>query len=184
MSYNFKKKIKCTIPIKVNSYEELFREFDYRDVKDRSINSDLDGWLQEYIFRLPCELKNINIELEVNMPLEVRDENKEEISKISIINSYKEFLAREKKLSVMGVLRIGYYMIVETIILSCWYVIKNSKDESLLTSLLNSGGTVLLWQIATLIFIEGKNFKYKVRINKKLSYMDIVFRYISNNKAE
>ena len=33
MSDNLKEKIKCTIPIKVNSYEELFREFDYRDVK-------------------------------------------------------------------------------------------------------------------------------------------------------
>ena len=41
MSDNLKEKIKCTIPIKVNSYEELFREFDYRDVKDRSINVDL-----------------------------------------------------------------------------------------------------------------------------------------------
>lgn len=178
MSDNLKKKIKCTIPIKVDSYEELFREFDYRDVKDRSINADLDVWLQEYILRLPHKLKNINVELEVNIPSEVKDENKEEISKISIKNSYKGFLAREKKLSVMGVIRIGYYLIVATILLSCWYVIKNSKGESLLTSLLNSGGTVLLWQVATLIFIEGKNFKYKVRINRKLSDMDIVFRYI------
>ena len=94
MSDNLKEKIKCTIPIKVNSYEELFREFDYRDVKDRSINVDLDGWLQEYILRVPYKMKDIYVELEVNMPLEVKDENKEEVSKVSIINSYKEFLAR------------------------------------------------------------------------------------------
>ena len=180
MSDNLKEKVKCTIPIKVDSYEELFREFDYRDVKDRSINADLDGWIQEYILRIPYKLRKIYVELEVNMPAEVKDENKEEVSKVSIINSYKEFLAREKKLSIMGVIRIGYYMITATILLSCWYVIKNSKGESLLTSLLNSGGTVLLWQVATLIFIEGKNFKYKVRINKKLSDMDIVFKYIED----
>lgn len=180
MSDNLKEKVKCTIPIKVDSYEELFREFDYREVKERSINVDLDGWLQEYILRVPYKLKDIYVELEVNMPVEVKDENKEEVSKVSIINSYKEFLAREKKLSIMGVIRIGYYMITATILLTCWYVIKNSKGESLLTSLLNSGGTVLLWQVATLIFIEGKNFKYKVRINKKLSDMDIVFKYIED----
>ena len=127
MSNNSKEKIKCTIPIKVNSYEELFREFDYRDVKDRSINVDLDGWLQEYIFRLPYKLKDINVELEINMPLEVRDENKEEMSKVGIINSYKEFLEREKKLSIMGVIRIGYYMITAAILLSCWYIIKTYK---------------------------------------------------------
>ena len=78
----------------------------------------------------------------------------------------------------MGVIRICYYIIAAAILLSCWYVIKNSKGESLLTSLLNSGGTVLLWETMTLIFIESKNFKYKVRVNKKLSNMDIVFRYI------
>ena len=69
-------------------------------------------------------------------------------------------------------------MIAAAILLSCWYFIKNAKGESLLTSLLNSGGTVLLWEVMTLIFIESKNFKYKVRVNKKLSNMDIVFRYI------
>ena len=178
MSDNLKEKVKCTIPIKVNSYEELFREFDYRDVKDRSINADLDGWIQEYILRVPYKLRKIYVELEVNMPAEVKDKNKEEVSKVSIINSYREFLAREKKLSFMGVIRICYYIIAATILLSCWYVIKNSKGESLLTSLLNSGGTVLLWETMTLIFIESKNFKYKARVNKKLSNMDIVFRYI------
>ena len=162
MNDNLKEKIKCTIPIKVDYYEGLFREFDYRDVEYRCINEDLDGWLQEYIFRLPYKLKDINVELEINMPLEVRDENKEEMSKVGIINSYKEFLEREKKLSIMGVIRIGYYMITAAILLTCWYIIKNSKGESLLTSLLNSGGTVLLWQIMTLIFIEGKDFKYKI----------------------
>ena len=35
MSDNLKEKVKCTIPIKVDSYEELFREFDYRDVEER-----------------------------------------------------------------------------------------------------------------------------------------------------
>ena len=178
MSDKTKEKVKCTIPIKVDSYEELFREFDYREVKERSINADLDGWIQEYIFRLPYKLNHINVELEINMPLEVRDKNKEEMSKAGIINSYKEFLEREKKLSIMGVIRIGYYMITAAILLSCWYIIKTSKGESLLTSLLNSGGTVLLWQIMTLIFIEGKNFRYKLRINKKLSNMTIVFKYI------
>ena len=178
MNDNLKEKVKCTIPIKVDYYEGLFREFDYRDVEYRCINEDLDGWLQEYIFRLPYKLKDINVELEINMPLEVRDENKEEMSKVGIINSYKEFLEREKKLSIMGVIRIGYYMITAAILLSCWYIIKTYKGESLLTSLLNSGGTVLLWQIMTLIFIEGRNFRYKLRINKKLSNMTIVFRYI------
>ena len=79
MSDNLKEKIKCTIPIKVDSYEELFREFDYRDVKERSINADLDGWIQEYILRVPYKLKKFDVELIVNMPAEVRDEKKEEV---------------------------------------------------------------------------------------------------------
>ena len=78
----------------------------------------------------------------------------------------------------MGIIRIGYYMIAAAILLTFWYIIKNFKGESLLTSLLNSGGTVLLWEVMSLIFIESKNFKIKVNINKKLSKMNIVFKYI------
>ncbi len=175
MSDNLKEKVKCTIPIKVNSYEELFREFDYRDIKERNINADLDQWIKEYILRLPYKLKDIDIELVINIPNEIRDESKEKIYKVSILNYYREFLNIEKKLSFMGIRRVCYYIIAAAILLSCWYFIKSYKGESLLTSLLNSGGTVLLWEVMTLIFIESKNFKYKVRVNKKLSNMDIVF---------
>ena len=34
MNVNSKEKVKYTIQIKVDSYEELFREFDYREVRD------------------------------------------------------------------------------------------------------------------------------------------------------
>ena len=64
------------------------------------------------------------------------------------------------------------------ILLTCWFYIKTYYGESLLTSLLDSGGTVLLWEVMSLIFIESKNFKIKVNINKKLSKMNIVFKYI------
>ena len=48
-------------------------------MKDRSINADLDGWLKEYILRVPYKLKNIYIELVINMPSQVQDKNKEEV---------------------------------------------------------------------------------------------------------
>ena len=180
MNNDLKEKVKCTIPIKVDSYEELFREFDYRDVEERSVNDDLDGWIKEYILRVPYKLKNFDVELVVNMPAKAKDENTEAMSKVSIINSYKELLRKEKILNFMGIRRIIYYIIAATILLTGWYIIKNSRGESLLTSLLDSGGTVLLWEVMSLIFIEGKNFKYKVRVNKKLANMNIVFRYIED----
>lgn len=114
------------------------------------------------------------------MRSEIRDEKKEEISKIGIINSYKSFFILEKKLSLMGIRRIVYYIFSSLILLSCWYFIEKHNGESLLTSLLNSGGTVLLWEVMSLILIEGKNFKYKVRVNKKLSNIDIIFRYLED----
>lgn len=178
MNSNIKNKNEYKIPIKINSYEDLFVEFDYRNVEDRSVNKELDEWIKEYILRIPHKLKDINIELEINMPIEMKDEKKEETSKISLLNSYKDFLKREEKLSFMGVRRIIYYMIVAATLLSLWYFIKTNKGESLLTSLLNSGGTVLMWEVMSLIFIQGKNFNYTFRMNKKLSNMNIVFKYI------
>lgn len=178
MSDKTKEKVKCTIPIKVNSYEELFNPLDYRNLVEREINGELHSWIEEYISRVPHKLSSIDVELLINMPEDAMDNDKEEKSKLGIINYYNSFFILQKKFSLMGIKRICYYIFSALILLTCWVYIKTYYGESLLTSLLDSGGTVLLWEVMSLIFIESKNFKIKVNINKKLSKMNIVFKYI------
>ena len=178
MSDKTKEKVKCTIPIKVNSYEELFNSLDYRNLAERDINGEVPSWIEEYISRVPQKLSSIDVELLINMPEDAMDKDKEEKSKLGIINYYNSFFILQKKFSLMGIKRICYYIFSALILLTCWFYIKTYYGESLLTSLLDSGGTVLLWEVMSLIFIESKNFKIKVNINKKLSKMNIVFKYI------
>ena len=91
MSDKTKEKVKCTIPIKVNSYEELFNPLDYRNLAERDINGEVHSWIEEYISRVPQKLSSINVELLINMPEDAMDKDKEEKSKLGIINYYNSF---------------------------------------------------------------------------------------------
>ena len=82
MSDKTKEKVKCTIPIKVNSYEELFNPLDYRNLAERDINGEVHSWIEEYISRVPQKLSSINVELLINMPEDAMDKDKEEKSKL------------------------------------------------------------------------------------------------------
>ena len=88
MSDKTKEKVKCTIPIKVNSYEELFNPLDYRNLAERDINGEVHSWIEEYISRVPQKLSSIDVELLINMPEDAMDKDKEEKSKLGIINYY------------------------------------------------------------------------------------------------
>ena len=108
MSDKTKEKVKCTIPIKVNSYEELFNPLDYRNLAERDINGEVHSWIEEYISRVPQKLSSINVELLINMPEDAMDKDKEEKSKLGIINYYNSFFILQKKFSLMGIKSIYF----------------------------------------------------------------------------
>ena len=88
MSDKTKEKVKCTIPIKVNSYEELFNSLDYRNLAERDINGEVHSWIEEYISRVPQKLSSINVELLINMPEEPYGNKKNMLLYIFCINSF------------------------------------------------------------------------------------------------
>lgn len=166
------------IPIKINEYDELFNELDYRKLENRQINKDIDSFIDDTILRSNKKIKDIFIELIIYMPSNVKDEYKQIHSQEGILNYYKGYFEHKKVLNMLGIKRIIYYVICSLILLIAWYYVSKYKGESFITSLLNAGGTVLLWEIMSLIFIERRNSLDKAQINKKISNMKIIFKYI------
>lgn len=167
-----------TIPIKVNNYEELFSELDYRNLDQRELNEDVDNFIDMSILRTNEKIKNMEFQLIIHLPEEIKDHNKEAMVEKGLKNHYNSVFEYQKKIKRLSIRRIIYYGISALILLVMWYYIVTYKSEGFLTSLLNAGGTVLLWEIMSLVLIERKNSQDRARMNRKLYNMKIVFKYI------
>lgn len=166
------------IPIKINDYTDLFSSLDYRNLCEREINEEVDNFIDTLILKSNKIIKDIKIELIIYMPIDIKDEVRELESKEGLINYYKGYFEYKKKLNFLGIKRVIYYAISALALLIAWYYILKYNGENFITSLLNAGGTVLLWEIMSLVLIERKNAKEKDDINKKISNMNIIFRYL------
>lgn len=163
------------IPIKLNSYEEVFNEIDYREIEARSINESVDS-LIKYTY-VGIQRKNFNVILKIYLPLEVKNKDLEIQTIKGIHNYYKSFDTHEKLIKKIGIRRIVYYCILSIILLSLYYYVTQNVEVSLIGEFLSAGGTVVLWQAMTLLLIERKNFKVKDLLNEKLSIIEVDFEY-------
>lgn len=167
----------CKIPIKISSYDEIFNALDYRDIRHRDINEEIDSLIDKSVLMYNKRFRDIKINLIINLPKDIYDENYEVKAREGIRNYYESYFQFKKKISVIGVRRITYYTIVAFILLTSWYLLQSNRGETFFSSLLNAGGTVLLWEIMSLVLIERKNFNEKLNIKKKILHMNIFFKY-------
>lgn len=169
---------KYIIPIQLSNYEEAFNQFDYRRNYDRKLNEDLDDFLKSTFITLPLS-KNLEIEIKIFLPQDIKNESCEEIVRRGILSNYVSYEIYEKNIKIMGIRRISYYILISAILFFLWYIFESHNNSFFISEALNTGATVLLWQAMTLIFIENKNFKLNSRINKKLSTAIITFSYLN-----
>lgn len=166
------------IGIKVESYEELFNKLDYRPLDIRELSEDVDNFIDKFILKSDKKIKNMMLKLIIYLPKSVKDYTKENNTQLGIINHYKSIFEYQKKIKILSIKRITYYAICSLILSAGWYYMVTYKNQNFISSLLNAGGTVLLWEIMSLVFIERKNAKDRAALNRKLSNMKIVFEYI------
>ncbi|MGL5348237.1 MAG: hypothetical protein ACRDA3_12870 [Peptostreptococcaceae bacterium] len=166
------------IPIKIEKYEDFFNEFDYRDIKNRELNEDIDDLIDKIILTSNRKIKNQKLELIIYIPKDKENHKVEKDVEEGIINYYKSYFNYKKKINIMGMKRIVYYIVYALILLSLWNFIYKYKGENFIGALLNAGGTVLLWEIMSMILIERKNLKDRIIIKRKMLNMNIIFKYI------
>ncbi|MGL4772400.1 MAG: hypothetical protein ACRC2K_02450 [Clostridium sp.] len=166
------------IPIRIDDYEDLFNSFDYRSLEYRELNEEIDGLIDKIILSCYDGNKNLRLELDIYMPLGGRDLERENMAKSGIGNYYRSYLNYHKKINGIGIKRILYYILCSFVLFGGWNYLENANGETFLGALLNAGGTVLLWEIMSLIFIERKNRQDRKRLNRKMLNMNIEFKYI------
>lgn len=164
------------IPLKFDSYEDIFYEFDYRTLDMKDVSDDVDSFITSQVSDL-ITLKNFSIVLEIYLPKSVFNEEKENLTSQGIDNYYDSKITFDNNLSKMGLRRLLYYFIVSTLFFILWYFAQDFFGDTFLTIAFDTAGTVILWQAMTLIFIERKNHNVNKGINKLFSEMKIVFKY-------
>lgn len=165
-----------TISIIFGNYEELFYEFDYRPLNNRDLSEELDTFILSRATDL-SSVKNTAISLEINLPKSVYSKEREVLTYEGISNHYDSKIEWDKKLTKIAIKRLTYYFTISMSLFIFWYFSQSILENSILSVLLDTGATVVLWQIMTVLFIERKDYNLKKNLNKLFSQMDIKFKY-------
>ncbi|MGL5152746.1 MAG: hypothetical protein ACRC7N_19495 [Clostridium sp.] len=166
------------IPVKVERYEELFNIYDNRTLDKREFNSDIDELINKSILSSQRKIKDTRINLEVYVVNDIHQSDIEELVKKGIYNHYEGYFNYIDKVNVIGIKRISYYLISAIILLGAWSYVNKNMGTNFIGALLNAGGTVLLWEIMSMVFIQRKNLKDKSMLKKKMLNMKVDFKYI------
>lgn len=168
------------IPIKVDSYKDLFYEFDFSLIENRDLRDDIDSFISNKVLDLK-QNKNTNVILEIYIPYNSKNVEEEILAIQAIENFYDSKSDMDKFIINTGKKRLLYYLFLSAMFFMAWYFIQNfliTLGSNLIASIFDTCATVVLWQAITLVFIERKNYNIKRDVNKIFSDMKIQFKYI------
>ena len=164
------------ISLWIDSYDDLFSDFDPRNYSKREISAD---FLSE-AKRFARERLDGKVDLVILGPQKIRDKYVEAVIKKrlkqSFLQQYKFLLNKKRKTIKQGAIFILlgiFFMIVTTFILFSFSV----KDFFIyfLAVIGEPAGWFLFWEGLNLIIFDSKEKKSDLEFNKKMSKIDILF---------
>lgn len=162
------------LPLQINSYNDIFSNFDPRPFEHRALSVD---FLDE-AKRATREI-NGEIDLKFYIPREKRNLNQEVWIKRRLLEHFKkhhEITLKEKH----SMIKKGFLFIAGGILLMilATYILFNYKDgpiRGFLIILLEPGSWFLFWEGLDLAIFESKKSKGELEFYKKMSHCRIEF---------
>ena len=166
------------IKIGIDTYDDLFSDFDSRSYEERSFSDDFIAELKKV-----CQEKKESIsELKLQLPSGIRNSSEEEtISKrihLHIKGSNAEFNSRQRRLRRRAVLFliVGFSMMITASLIS---LVKNQLIViNILFVIVEPAGWFLVWTGFDLLFYSVRRFKTELEFYQKLSKSKIQFESI------
>ena len=178
--YPFNTKINgFNVEIALDSYSDIFNEYDPSPYRKKDVDPDLMNYLNECSSDIPL---NYPIALQFNIPKEKFDRIEEKRVKNGF-QSYYSFLSflafkEYKKLIRQSI----WNVLVATILISLAIIIELFRSPDILLSVLSTcitiGGWVFLWQAITMFVFERNKYKNKFLSYKRFSEAIIAFHLI------
>ena len=168
------------IEISLDNYAELFNGWDASPLRRRDLEPELLDFLEESGTEIPL---NEKIELYLYLPEYMKDEEKEERSKIGIINNFKTTLFYINKSLKKIYRQMVTNIIMSLLFLTAAYIARNILELSDLFSTIfiegiYIGGWVLLWEAFSLFFFDSYEIRQRKKIFLRFLDMEIYFKYM------
>ena len=163
------------ISLWIDSYDELFSDFDPRTYSKREISADFLSEAKRF-----ARDQIDGVDLVILVPSKVRDKNIEGIIKKrlkqSFLKQYTLLVEKKKKILLQGVtfILLGvFFMVLTTFILFTYSV----KDFLIyfLGVIGEPAGWFLFWEGLNLIIFDSKERNSDLEFNKKMSKINILF---------
>ena len=166
------------IELNLDDYDDLFNAWDGSALDRKELDPELRHFLDRASYELPLKEK---VELCFYLPEKIKDKNMEADSRATIKNNFRMnlfFIDRDLKNNNK---KIATYILMGILFLITAYLIPESRDLSLLISLLMEGlfvgGWVFLWEAFSIFFFGSRELKDKKKRYFRYLDSDIIFKY-------
>ena len=178
---NDKKNNGFVIDIALDSYTDIFNEYDPSPFKKRDLNPELLDYLEDCSTDIPLKYP---IVIQFNLPKENHDLMKETKIKDGF-KSYYSFLSfsaekEYKKLIIQNIYNvlISIFLLLAGLTLEFYFSNIDFLFTSILSNVIVIGGWVFMWQAITMIVFERKSYKEKYLKYKRFTKAPIKFNAI------
>lgn len=165
------------IEVDLNSYVEIFNEWDHSSYKRRDISPDLTKFLEECSNDIP---ERFNLEISFYLPNEIRDENKEKIITEGIKTCY-DFYAHFEQRKLNSNYKRMINSVFISFILLLFYFIFTTRIRSIIWEAFAQGflvgGWVFMWEAISFFFFGRVEIKSVIRNYERLRDARISFTY-------
>jgi hypothetical protein len=166
------------IELNLDQYDDLFNSWDGSALDRKELDPELSHFLERASYELPLKEK---VELCFYLPKNKKNEKMEADSRATIKNNFRMkqfFIDQDLKHNNK---KIATYIVMGILFLLTAYLIPETKDLSILISLLMEGlfvgGWVFLWEAFSIFFFGSRELKDKKRRYFRYLDSDIVFNY-------
>lgn len=166
------------VELNLDQYDDLFNSWDGSALDRKELDPELSHFLERASYELPLKEK---VELCFYLPKNKKNEKMEADSRATIKNNFKMkqfFIDQDLKQSYK---KIATYIVMGILFLFTAYLIPETKDLSILISLLMEGlfvgGWVFLWEAFSIFFFGSRELKDKKKRYFRYLDSDIVFKY-------
>lgn len=166
------------IPIKLNSYEDVYDELDFRDNEYRKLNMNIHDFIKDVYEEIAW---SEDLEILFVLPETIRSHEKEKKVTRSFESYYERKIKFKKRKAKTAGFRILKYLGIAAISLILWVILSKTSETKIIQELLNIIATVLLWQVVSMIFVESSILKLSKDITEKIYGSKISFTYIKEN---
>lgn len=176
--YDRKKNV-FSIKLSIDTYNDLYDEWDYSPFRKRDLDKNLLEHLEECSREIPLKHR---LAVHFYMPTSERDASREERSIAGLRNYFQYLLYKKAQEKKKYNIYVFLYIISGLLLLTGAYFLQGTLETHLLLTILPEGlfigGWVLFWEAFSILFFKSREMRQNLREYKRLIQAEIHYTYI------